>query len=100
MNFDVFVVLVYVVGYILTLLFLVAFGKSWFGINYDKWSKTSEYDDWDSNAQAFSAWSLFWPMLWVGSAIYFSFKTLVYITQFLIDLIDNKHESHPQKQEG
>jgi hypothetical protein len=100
MNFDLFVLLVYVVGYILTLLFLAAFGKSWFNINYDEWSKTeSYYDDWDNNAQAYTAWSLFWPMLWFGSAIYFSIKLLVYISQFLINLT-NRHESHPQKQEG
>ena len=78
-------ILIYVAGFFLSIILLSAFGKSKMNIDYDnveeKWP-----DDWDSNAEAFVAWSLMWPIgaliltiagVWIG---------LTKTTQFLIDL--------------
>ncbi len=47
---------IYLTGYFTTLTFLKLFGKK-LGVDYDD---ASLNDDWQSNAEAYSAFSLFW----------------------------------------
>lgn len=51
-------ILIYVVGFILTLTFLKIFGKK-IGIDYDP-PHVPDYDDWENNAQAYLAFSITW----------------------------------------
>lgn len=53
---------IYLVGFILSLTFFKYFGVK-IGFNYDDEKTYADYDDWDSNAQAFTAFSLFWPII-------------------------------------
>jgi hypothetical protein len=55
--------LVYFFGFLLTLTFFKYFGKR-IGFDYDKYANDGGwYDDWESNEQAFTAFSLFWPVI-------------------------------------
>ena len=51
-------ILIYVVGFILTLTFLKLFGKK-LDIDYDP-PHEPDYDDWQNNAQAYLTFSLTW----------------------------------------
>lgn len=63
----------YIIGFFVTLLLLHVWKKELDIDNYD--NQDDDYDDWNSNAQAYAAWSLGWPivvaffglaMLWKG----------------------------------
>ncbi len=57
------ITLVYFSGFLLTLTFFKYFGKR-IGFDYDKYANDGGwYDDWESNEQAFTAFSLFWPVI-------------------------------------
>ncbi len=75
-------VIIYVVGFILTLTFLKLFGKK-MGIDYDP-PHSSDYDDWENNAQAYLAFSITWvvtaPMFFVVVLI----KSLYKFTQWFL----------------
>lgn len=51
-------ILIYIVGFILTLTFLKLFGKK-IGIDYDP-PHEPDYDDWENNAQAYLSFSITW----------------------------------------
>ena len=51
-------ILIYIVGFILTLTFLKLFGKK-MDIDYDP-PHEPDYDDWQNNAQAYLGFSLSW----------------------------------------
>ena len=51
-------ILIYIVGFILTLTFLKLFGKK-MGFDYDP-PHEPDYDDWQNNAQAYLGFSLAW----------------------------------------
>jgi len=57
------IITIYIIGFLLTLTFFKYFGVK-IGFNYDK--KENElhgWDDWESNEQAFTAFSIFWPVM-------------------------------------
>lgn len=64
-------VLIYIIGFILTLTFLKLFGKK-MGFDYDP-PHEPDYDDWQNNAQAYLVFSLTWiitaPVLLVAGVI-------------------------------
>jgi ABC-type dipeptide/oligopeptide/nickel transport system permease subunit len=51
-------ILIYIIGFILTLTFLKLFGKK-IGIDYDP-PHEPDYDDWENNAQAYLSFSITW----------------------------------------
>jgi hypothetical protein len=58
------IMLIYPIGFLLTLTFFKYFGErsgmgGYNGGPYEGY----DYDDWDSNEQAFTAFSLFWPVI-------------------------------------
>jgi hypothetical protein len=55
-------IITYIIGFIITLFLFIKFGKK-LGINYDVEKTYVNYDDWDSNAQAYTCFSLFWPIV-------------------------------------
>lgn len=85
------IILIYVAGLLLSLLILSAFGKSKMNIDYDN-EPDSCPDDWQTNAQAYTAWSIAWPFclfllgavgVWMG---------LTKLTQFLINIFNKDNE--------
>jgi len=57
------IITIYIIGFLLTLTFFKYFGVK-IGFDYDKYaSEGGWYDDWESNEQAFTAFSLFWPVI-------------------------------------
>ena len=64
-------ILIYIVGFILTLTFLKLFGKK-IGIDYDP-PHVPDYDDWENNAQAYLGFSL----TWIVTAPMFLFVVLI-----------------------
>ena len=85
------IILIYAAGFVLSLLFLIAFGKSKLDINYDdqedKWP-----DDWDSNAEAYVAWSIAWPATFILISIVGIWVGLTKFTQILINLFSKENE--------
>ena len=64
-------ILIYIIGFILTLTFLRLFGKK-IGIDYDP-PHEPDYDDWQNNAQAY----LFFSITWIVTAPMFLFVVLI-----------------------
>jgi len=57
------IITIYIIGFLLTLTFFKYFGVK-IGFDYDKYaSEGGWYDDWESNEQAFTAFSIFWPVI-------------------------------------
>jgi hypothetical protein len=69
-------ILIYIIGFILTLTFLKLYGKK-MGIDYDP-PHGPDYDDYDDNAQAYLTFSLAWfvvaPMFIVVATIQLLYK--------------------------
>ncbi len=81
-------IIAYIIGYIETLILLVLFGKKYLGIDYDN-QKNKDYDDWNSNSQAYVGWSFVWFMVWGFVIIAIIWKTLVHSTEYLMKLTNN-----------
>lgn len=58
---------IYIIGFFISLIILHLFADC----NYDEEKDYSNYDDWDSNAQAYAAWSVGWPILLLTISIKF-----------------------------
>jgi len=57
------IITIYIIGFFLTLTFFKYFGVK-IGFDYDRnENEIHGWDDWDSNEQAFTAFSLFWPII-------------------------------------
>jgi hypothetical protein len=55
-------IITYIIGFIITLFLFIKFGKK-IGFDYDVEKTYVNYDDWDSNAQAYTFFSLLWPIV-------------------------------------
>ena len=67
------IITIYIIGFFLTLTFFKYFGVK-IGFDYD--NRKMEWDDWDSNEQAFTAFSIFWPIIIPMLLILGSWKTI------------------------
>jgi hypothetical protein len=54
------IITIYIIGFFLTLTFFKYVGVK-IGFDYD--NRKMEWDDWESNDQAFTAFSIFWPVI-------------------------------------
>ena len=54
------IMIIYPIGFLLTLTFFKYFGVK-IGFDYD--NRKMQWDDWDSNEQAFTTFSIFWPVI-------------------------------------
>lgn len=75
-------ILIYVIGFILTLTFLKLFGKK-IGIDFDP-PHESHYDDWDDNAQAYLFFSIMWVVVAPMFLIVVFFQSLYRFTQWFL----------------
>jgi len=77
---------IYIIGFILSLLFLSRYGEK-IGIGgYDEPKTYVNYDDYSSNASAFTAFSLIWPIFYGLLLIVGIRLLLITFTQFLITI--------------
>jgi hypothetical protein len=67
------IITIYIIGFFLTLTFFKYFGVI-IGFDYD--NRKMQWDDWDSNEQAFTAFSIFWPVIIPMLLILGSFKMI------------------------
>jgi hypothetical protein len=67
------IITIYIIGFFLTLTFFKYFGVK-IGFDYD--NRKMQWDDWDSNEQAFTAFSIFWPIIIPMLLILGSWKTI------------------------
>ena len=66
------IMIIYPIGFLLTLTFFKYFGVK---IGFDYTNNTT-WDDWNSNEQAFTAFSIFWPIIIPMLLILGSCKTI------------------------
>lgn len=76
---------IYAIGFIITLLVLIKWGKSKFGLDFDEPKTYVNYDDYDSSAQAYIWYSIGWIILVPMSIVFFSFNRLEKFVQKLIN---------------
>lgn len=72
------IVLIYLVMFFITLISLHIWKDKLDINNYDE--PKTEWEDWDSNAQAFAAWSLGWPIIWIALMAMLFWKGVVLIS--------------------
>lgn len=77
----------YIVGIVTTLIILLLYGKSKFGINYDVEKDYVNHDDWDSNNEAFLAFSISWPIFWFFMCFNYSLIISLKLVQKLQKLL-------------
>ena len=63
------VIVIYVVGFFISLIILHKFGKQLEWDHYDP-PHCPYYDDYDSNAQAYVAFSTFWFLFWTFNGLF------------------------------
>jgi len=81
----IYLILIYVVGYFVSVLALKKFGKAMDFDHYDEPKTYVNYDDYSSNAQAYMSFSIFWPFFWFGVSIFGFFKGLQKLTKKILD---------------
>lgn len=82
--------LVYVIGCVTTLGYLILFGKKVHEVDYDSPDLYRWPDDFSSNAQAYIAWSLAWFILVPIVVVCLLYKGLEWTVQSLIKLTDKR----------
>jgi hypothetical protein len=76
--------IIYIVGFILTLIFFKLFGKK-IGFDYDP-PHSDGYDDWESNAHAYLSFSLGWFIVMPALLITAIFVPLYMFTKWFLRL--------------
>ena len=59
---------IYALGFVASIWFLNKYGKV-FGLDYDIPKTYANMDDWENNHQAYTAFSLMWPVFYTISAL-------------------------------
>lgn len=82
----------YIIGFVITLTILILFGKSKFKLNYDLPKSYANHDDYINNAQAYTCFSIIWFIFVPISLMVFIFNRLVNLVQKLINLSNWENE--------
>jgi hypothetical protein len=77
--------LIYPLGFLITLTFFKYFGKR-IGFDYDNYDKSSWYDDWESNEEAYFGLSTMWFMIVPVLILVGLFKGLYIISKWYLKL--------------
>lgn len=79
-------IIIYVIGVVISLFSLHKWKKELNIDNYD--NQKDNHDDWDSNAQAYAAWSIGWPILiWLVGGIML-WKVLLILSKLIQDKVE------------
>jgi len=82
MNFILMSLITYIIGYLISLKLLHTFWKN-MGITDYNDRTDPDYDNWNSNSEAFNAWSLAWFVFWPMNAIRLIYKISLQISNHL-----------------
>lgn len=74
-------IIYYVIGLLITLILLHVWKKELNIDNYD--NVDNPHNDWDSNAQAYAAWSLGWPIIIIFFLCLISWRTILYLSKWI-----------------
>ena len=74
---------IYIIGYFFSLLFLKKYAKKMGFGDYDEPKTYTNCDDWNSNASAWTAFSIIWPIFYSIGFIVFACKSLVKLTKII-----------------
>jgi len=72
----------YVIGYFLSIIILKRFRHILDIPDYNSYPK---YDEYSSNAQAYTMWSIVWPLFWVLKIIVLLFEKLINLTKYILN---------------
>jgi hypothetical protein len=75
--------ILYLIGVGLTFLFFKKFGKR-IGFDYDVEKTYANQDDWNSNAEAYTAFSIGWPVMIPILCLFGFFHGLVRLAKYLL----------------
>lgn len=76
-------IILYIVGFICMVIFLVKYGKS-IGLDYSEPRTYVDQEDWDSNKSAYTFFGLCWPGITMLLVIRFLGRTLHKLTYYII----------------
>jgi hypothetical protein len=82
MNIIPLLIIIYIVGFFLSLLFWKKFGKK-LGFDYDP-PHDGWYDDWEDNTQAYTSFSMFWFIDLQVLSIFGIWKLLTILTRKIL----------------
>ena len=77
-------IVIYVVGFFVSLFIWSKFGKKYW-TDYDAEKTYADYDDWSSNQEAYTAFSLGWPIFLAVFILRMTWLGLVKLCKTLID---------------
>jgi len=91
-----YAILIYIIGFVMTMMFLWKFGKQ-IGFDYDKPKNYVNHDDWDSNKQAYTVFSAAWPVFMPVLSVFGLFIGAGKLGGLLSDIIQQLIEGKPKK---
>ena len=71
----------YFIGFLICLFILHKFKKELNIDNYDEEKSWADYEDYDSNAEAYTVWSIFWPIIFVVGVFLIIWKVLFWLSK-------------------
>lgn len=77
------IAVVYLIGYFTTLMALIKYAKSWGIGDYDEEKTYADYDDYNSNDEAWTSFSVIWPVFILMGLFIFGVKSLIKLTNKL-----------------
>jgi hypothetical protein len=87
MNTLLIILAIYVVGFFLSLLFLIKYASKFELDGYDKEKTYATMDDYSSNASAYTAFSTVWPIFYLIGIFVLLSRGIVMFTQYIINKI-------------
>lgn len=69
------------IGFLICLFILHKFKKQLNIDNYDNEKSWADYEDYDSNAEAFTVWSMMWPVILIVGLCVITWKFLLWLSK-------------------
>lgn len=82
MSTALLIAIIYVIGFIISLIALFIFKKELDVDDYDP-PHSSDYDDYDSNASAYVGFSIAWPLFWAFTLIGWLYGLLIKFSKYI-----------------
>lgn len=86
--------IIYIIGIFISFLLWSMFGKKYW-IDYDP-PHDDDYDDWDSNKQAYTTFSLAWPLFFIFVVLAAIWKGLTFIMNFFLKTFNHNESKGKQ----
>ena len=81
----VILIISYLIGYFITIFFLSIFGERMGLGGYDEPRTYVNFDDYDSNAQAWTFWSMGWPIFSIVLLFFGLIKGMLKLSEIIIN---------------